>query len=158
MAIHISRNASVFDSGAQALVNPVNCLGIMGKGLALAFKARYPKNFREYARACCLGQLQPGGILVCDLGLVPEGSPRWIVNLATKDHWRNPSQLDWIRSGALELSRWAAENDVRSIACPALGAGLGGLAWQDVLSAIEPAFEPFPVNLILYAPHELQPA
>lgn len=120
---------SIFDSGCDTLVNPVNCHGVMGKGLAAAFKKRFPLLYAAYARACADGELQPGGILLWEN---QAGLPRYVVNLATKDHWRQPSQLTWIEAGLRGLSALAAAQLLGSIAIPALGCGLGGLSWASV--------------------------
>ena len=123
---------SIFDSGADVLVNPVNCVGVAGAGLAKAFRERFPENFAACKLACDRRELRPGGILLHDMG-----QGRWIANVATKDHWRNPSQLEWIDSG-LKLVRSACLNlNIRSIAIPAIGCGLGGLPWADVRAMID---------------------
>lgn len=159
MTVKNLNEGSLFDTEADAIVNTVNCVGVMGKGLALEFKKRFPGNNDSYAAACRRGELVPGGLHVVDLG--PDRQPgqaRWIVNLATKDHWRDPSKLEWVVRGVELLSKWAAEHDVRSIACPALGSGLGGLPWEDVRRACETAFGGSPVELKLFAPQGPTPA
>ena len=120
---------NIFNSGCQAIVNPVNCVGVMGAGLALQFKERCPENFATYAEACRTGALTPGRVHVFDTGA---DNPRFIVNFPTKRHWRDPSRLEDIASGIEALKAAIAEHGIRSIAIPPLGSGLGGLAWPDV--------------------------
>jgi O-acetyl-ADP-ribose deacetylase (regulator of RNase III) len=126
--------------------------------LALAFRQRFPGNFSAYARACRLGELKPGGILTH--ALEPMERPvdlraRWIVNLATKDHWRNPSRLEWVSAGSQRLRQWCDEVGAKTVAVPALGAGLGGLEWPAVRAEILRAFAGSGVRLLLYPPQEL---
>lgn len=120
---------------AEALVNPVNCVGVMGKGLALAFKREYPANFEAYAAECKAKRLPPGSVFT-----FREGG-RWILNFATKDHWRDPSKLEWIERGLPELVRIVREKQIQSLALPPLGTGLGGLAKSAVEPLIEAAFQ-----------------
>jgi O-acetyl-ADP-ribose deacetylase (regulator of RNase III) len=127
-------SGDLFNSGAEALVNPVNCVGVMGKGLALQFKKRFPRNFDHYKQACDSKSLQPGHVLVVETGDV---APAWIINLPTKRHWRAKSQLGDIVSGLQALRNELLARGIQSVAIPALGAGLGGLSWAEVRSAIE---------------------
>jgi len=123
----------ILASPAQALVNPVNIVGVMGKGLALAFKQAYPENFRAYAAEC-----RDGWMLVGSLFVFREAG-RQIVNFPTKQHWRDPSRIEWIRDG-LDMLRWTIPSmGVESIAVPALGCGINGLSWPDVKAEIEKA-------------------
>lgn len=145
--------ADLFASRAEALVNTVNCVGAMGKGLALQFRNRYPDNLRLYQDECRAGRLRPGGLAVCG---PRHDMPRFIVNLATKDHFRDPSRLEWVVAGARELRQWAEDRGVRTIACPALGAGLGGLDWDAVRGAVLEVFDGADVQLTLYAPQSIQ--
>jgi len=122
-------NGNIFDSRCQAIVNPVNCVGVMGAGLALQFKQRFPENFAAYAEACRTGALAPGRLHVFDTGAE---HPRFIINFPTKRHWRDPSRIEDIALGIDALNAAIAEHDIRSVAIPPLGAGLGGLPWPDV--------------------------
>lgn len=123
-------------SGAEGLVNPVNCQGVAGRGLALQFKERFPANDAYYRFACYLSYLQPGGVApFCDAGT-------WIFNLATKNHWRKPSQLRWLRRGALQLARACDEKRIRTLALPRVGCGLGGLPWPRVRPLMVESFAP----------------
>ena len=119
----------IFASGCQALVNPVNCVGVMGKGLALQFKRRFPANFASYAEACRAGEVMPGLVYLVDTGA---DQPRFIVNFPTKRHWRDPSRLNDIAAGLHSLHIEIYTTPIHSIAIPPLGCGLGGLPWTDV--------------------------
>lgn len=157
MSSQILTSGSLFDTGAQAIVNPVNCVGVMGKGLALEFKNRFPDNMATYASACRTGMLNPGGLVAVTISerereRAQAPGANWIVNLATKDHWRDPSRIEWIEQGAHELAAWARKIQVTSIACPALGAGLGGLPWEKVRPILEDAFRESACELRLFAP------
>ena len=123
---------------AEAMVNAVNCVGVMGGGIALQFKKAYPDNFDAYAAACGRGELQPGRMFVFDMGGIV--NPRYIVNFPTKRHWRDASLMADIDSGLEALVNEVRERDIRSMALPALGCGLGGLEWVEVKRRIEKAF------------------
>jgi O-acetyl-ADP-ribose deacetylase (regulator of RNase III) len=116
---------------AQALVNTVNTVGVMGKGIALQFKRAFPAVFDIYAAACKAGEVRPGMVQAVPL---PEG--RWVLNFPTKRHWREPSRMDDIRTGLDDLVRVVAELKIASIAVPPLGCGNGGLPWPEVRALI----------------------
>jgi len=138
---------SIFDARVQALVNPVNCFGVAGKGLALEFRQRFPMNFEEYAAWCRLKNARPGKTLFFF------DRDYWIVNFTTKDHWRGTSFIEWIESGMHDMVMGIVEHHIKSIAIPALGCGLGDLRWHDVRPVIEKAMEPLPdVRVLLYGP------
>ena len=119
----------IFAQPADVLVNPVNCAGVMGRGLALQFKRRYPAVFRAYREACRDGELRPGRVL-----LLPTGSdrPRAIAHFPTKRHWRDPSRIEDIDAGLRHLATTIRRLRVPSIALPPLGCGLGRLDWRTV--------------------------
>ena len=144
-------SGDLLQSEAEALVNAVNCQGVMGKGLALQFKKAFPENYSAYAAACRHRSLRPGRMHVFERGL-PDG-PRYIVNFPTKDRWRNPSLMSYITTG-LEALAWEIERrEIRSIALPALGCGLGGLPWTGVMAAIESAMGRLgDVRVLVYQP------
>ena len=119
----------IFAQGVEALVNPVNCVGVMGKGLALEFKRKFPLNFQAYREACGRGELRPGTLLVHDNG---RENPRYIINVPTKRHWRDRSRLEDVDAGLAALAQWMEEERTGSAALPALGCGLGGLPWPEV--------------------------
>jgi len=126
---------NLLDAEVEALVNTVNSVGVMGKGIALMFKEGFPENYKAYEAACKSGLVRPGRMFVTLVpGLI---GPRWIVNFPTKKHWRNPSKLEWIEEGLRDLRSVIAEKKIRSIAIPPLGSGNGGLDWNDVRPLIE---------------------
>jgi O-acetyl-ADP-ribose deacetylase (regulator of RNase III) len=121
---------------AEALVNTVNTVGVMGKGIALMFKEAFPENFRAYSAACKKREIEVGRIFATERrDLV--GGPKWIINFPTKKHWRNPSKMDWIKDGLQDLERFIREHKIKSIALPPLGSGNGGLDWKEVRPIIE---------------------
>lgn len=149
MIHYISGN--LFDAEVEVLVNPVNTVGVMGKGIALAFKKRYPDNMQQYALACKQGRVVTGKMFVTETYELM--GPRWIVNFPTKQHWRDKSQMHWVVDGLEDLRRFIIENEVRSIAIPALGAGLGGLEWGDVKPRIAEALTGLDaVEVFVYEP------
>ena len=136
----------LFESRAQTLVNAVNTVGIMGKGIALEFKKRYPGMFEEYRQLCDDGLLDVG-----ELHLY-KANDHWILNFPTKYHYRNKSRLEYIRAGLCRLRDNYAEWSITSIAMPALGCGLGGLSWSEVREAIEEYLGDLPIEIEVYEP------
>lgn len=137
---------------AEALVNTVNTVGVMGRGIALQFKQAYPAMFRDYERACKGGELKLGKVQVFDLGGLV-GGPRWIINFPTKGHWRADSRMADIEAGLKDLVLTIRELRIRSIAIPPLGCGNGGLDWNQVRPRIEAALAHVPeVEALVYAP------
>lgn len=136
---------------ADALVNTVNCVGVMGRGIALQFKNAFPENFKAYEAACKREAVQPGRMFVFETGqLTP---PRFIINFPTKRHWRGKSRIEDIEAGLIDLVRVIREKDIRSIAIPPLGSGLGGLDWNEVRPRIERALAPLQdVQVIVFEP------
>ena len=135
---------------ADALVNTVNTVGVMGKGVALQFKQAFPDNFNAYKKACDRDELQLGRMFVTHTGML---QPRLIVNFPTKKHWKGNSRLADIREGLRDLVRVIREEHISSIAMPPLGCGLGGLRWEDVRPEIERALAEFSdIEVILFAP------
>jgi O-acetyl-ADP-ribose deacetylase (regulator of RNase III) len=122
-------SGNLLDAKLDALVNPVNCVGIMGAGLALQFKWRFPENFNEYKRLCSEHKMQPGRVTAFRTSF---DCPRFIINFPTKLHYKNPSKLKYIKSGLADLAICISKIGVQSIAVPPLGCGLGGLRWFDV--------------------------
>lgn len=120
---------------AEAIVNTVNCVGIMGRGIALQFKKAWPKNFKVYAIACKQKKVQPGSMFIVETGQLT--NPKYIVNFPTKRHWRGASKIEDIELGLSALVRDIKEKRIKSIAIPPLGSGLGGLDWADVRQLIE---------------------
>lgn len=142
---------NLLEADVQALVNAVNTEGVMGKGIALQFKQAFPEMFKEYAREAKAGRLMVGRVQVHERG---QGkAPRWIINFPTKESWRRPSRLEWIRTGLDSLIEEVRERGIESIAVPALGCGNGGLDWEEILPLIQKAFSREPsVRVLLYAP------
>jgi len=120
---------NLFESRTEAIVNTVNCVGVMGRGVALQFKNHFPDNFTAYERACKRGEVVPGKMFVFETG---QRLPRIIINFPTKRHWRGASRIEDITSGLQDLRKVIMEYDISSIAIPPLGAGLGGLDWETV--------------------------
>lgn len=142
---------NLLESGAEALVNTVNTVGVMGKGIALMFKERFADNFARYRAACKAGELSAGRLFVTETNELH--GPRWVINFATKQDWRSPSRMEWVREGLLELRRFLEENRVRSVAIPPLGAGNGGLAWDQVRDEIERAMHGLSgTDIVVYEP------
>ena len=122
---------------AEALVNSVNCVGVMGRGVALQFKNAFPENFEAYADACKRNEVQPGRMFVFETRQL--SSPRYIINFPTKRHWRGKSRIEDVEAGLKALIQEVRDRNIRSIALPPLGSGLGGLEWMDVRQRIEAA-------------------
>jgi O-acetyl-ADP-ribose deacetylase (regulator of RNase III) len=144
---------NILDSDAEALVNPVNCVGFMGKGLALQFKKAYPDNFEAYRTACEAGAVKPGSMLIFEIGSLI--NPRYIINFPTKRHWKEKSRIEDIESGLKSLVEDVRQRNISSIAVPPLGCGLGGQKWSVVRPMIEKAFsELSAVQVLLFEPGE----
>lgn len=158
---------NMFDIPVDALVNPVNCMGVSGKGLALEFKRRFPEEQREYERICSQNHMTPGWVTYVQRYLptpslsnswqCPYVRPKYIVYFATKDHWRDRSQLTWISAGLSNLTQNSIIQThlIESLAVPALGCGLGGLRWKDVETNMVECFsrqEYNNIHVYIYAP------
>lgn len=124
----------IFNSDCEALVNPVNCVGTMGKGLALEFKLKYPHMFERYKIRCDKKEMAIGKMFVYEMR--NNSSPRYIICFPTKTHWNKLSSLPYIASGMIALKKVVKTLEIESIAIPALGCGLGGLDFDDVLDII----------------------
>ena len=145
------KTGDILREDAEALVNTVNCVGVMGRGIALQFKKAFPANFKAYAAACKNDEVQPGRMFVFETGHLT--NPRYIVNFPTKRHWRGKSRLTDIESGLEALVEVIQSKQIRSIAVPPLGSGLGGLDWADVRARIEAALRDLPeVHIIVFEP------
>jgi len=152
-----SCQGDILQANAQALVNTVNCVGVMGRGIALQFRQAYPDNFRAYAQACRQGAVVPGQMFIHATGQ-PAG-PTHIINFPTKRHWRDKSRLDDIAAGLVALVAAVERLGIRAIAIPPLGCGLGGLDWAVVRPRIERAFADLAeVEVLLYEPTDVRAA
>jgi O-acetyl-ADP-ribose deacetylase (regulator of RNase III) len=142
---------NLLDAQVDAIVNTVNTVGVMGKGIALMFKEKFPDNYRLYALACKRDVVEIGKMFVTSS---PElGGPRLIINFPTKKNWRSPSKLEWIEEGLKDLHRVIEHYNIRSIAIPPLGSGNGGLEWSKVRSLIEAELAGIPeVEVVVYEP------
>ena len=145
------KNGNMLTEETDALVNTVNCVGVMGRGLALQFKNAFPDNFKAYAEACKRQEVQPGRVFVFDTGRLT--NPRYILNFPTKRHWRGKSRMEYIESGLKALQDVIREKDIRSVAVPPLGTGLGGLDWNEVRLRIEEALGDFDdLRVVIFQP------
>lgn len=134
----------------EAVVNTVNTVGVMGKGIALQFKEQFPENFKAYEAACKAGEVRVGSMFVTRTATL--ANPRWIVNFPTKQHWRHPTKIEWIVEGLQDLRRFVEEEGIGSISIPPLGCGNGGLRWSRVKQEIEVAFGESGVDVVVYEP------
>jgi O-acetyl-ADP-ribose deacetylase (regulator of RNase III) len=137
MAMIEFTTGDILRADAEALVNTVNCVGIMGRGIALQFKNHFPENFKAYEAACAHEEVQPGKMFVFETHTLT--NPKFIINFPTKRHWRGKSRMEDISSGLKALVEEIRKRGIRSIAIPPLGSGLGGLNWADVRPRIEEA-------------------
>ncbi|MGC3981096.1 MAG: macro domain-containing protein [Steroidobacteraceae bacterium] len=141
---------NLLEARADALVNTVNTVGVMGKGIALMFKERFEHNYELYADACKAKLVQTGKMFVTETGELD--GPRWIVNFPTKQHWKAPSRMEWITSGLKDLHRFLIDQKIESIAIPPLGAGNGGLSWPEVKAEINKALGDLNLDILVFEP------
>jgi len=158
--ITYQKSGDIFAGDWQAIVNPVNCVGTMGAGLALAFKKRFPAMFTAY-RKKCLPSTKPwdrikiGLVWIWDTGNGAWdvwGGPQYVVNFPTKDDWRDPSKLEWISDGLTDLTYHIIDKNIESIAFPALGCGYGGLEFEDVKKLMEEKLGPLKISITVFEP------
>ncbi|HST83303.1 MAG TPA: macro domain-containing protein [Kineosporiaceae bacterium] len=148
----IEGQGNMLVADVEALVNTVNTVGVMGKGIALQFKRAFPDNYRDYRAACERGEVRLGKMFVVDRGVM--GRHRYLVNFPTKGHWRTASRIADIETGLADLIDVVQRLGITSMAIPALGCGNGGLNWEDVRPRIEDAFAGLPdVRVIVFPPH-----
>lgn len=145
------KQGDILAERAEALVNTVNCVGVMGRGIALQFKRAFPENFKAYTAACKRGEVEPGRMFVFETEQLV--GPRYIINFPTKRHWRAKSRIEDIEAGLHDLVRVLREKNIRSVAIPPLGCGLGGLSWQDVQPRIMEALRNLDdVDIVIFEP------
>jgi O-acetyl-ADP-ribose deacetylase (regulator of RNase III) len=146
-----SQQGNLLEAKAEALVNTVNCVGVMGKGIALQFKQAYPENFKQYKSACDRGEVKPGQMLTVATGNL--FNPRYLINFPTKRHWKGKSKLEDIKAGLEALVAEVQRLEIQSIAIPPLGCGNGGLDWVVVKPLIVNAFAELPdVTVMIFEP------
>ena len=150
------KRGDILTADVEALVNAVNCIGVMGRGIAVQFRKAFPANYEAYKAACGRGEVRPGKLFIYELGRLT--NPRHIINFPTKDHWKDDSRMEYIDSGLEALVREVRRLGIRSIAIPPLGCGLGGLRWSDVRPRIGAALEALPEVHALVFEHHLQQA
>ena len=145
------KTGDILAEDAEALVNTVNCVGVMGRGVALQFKRMFPENFKVYEARCKLNKMQPGEVFVFETGEALR--PRYIINFPTKRHWRGKSRIEDIESGLASLAEEIRARNIQSIAIPPLGSGLGGLEWVDVRVRMQTALgELDNVQIVIFEP------
>lgn len=142
----------MFESRCGTIVNTVNCVGAMGKGIALEFKKRYPEMYREYVDKCRLGEVKPGKPYIYN-----NADGTRILNFPTKDHWRSPSRLSYVMDGLDWFVKHYEEYGVKSIAFPPLGCGNGGLTWETVGPLMYRKLCDLPIEIEIYAPYGTNP-
>ncbi len=140
----IYHRTSILNSSAQTVVNTVNCVEVMGKGLAAAFRKRYPPMFSAYQEICTQKLLEPGKLWLW------KGADQWVLNFPTKKHWRHPSKLEWIEVGLKKFIAEYDEKGVREISFPRLGCGNGGLDWDDVQPLMEQYLSALPISVYVH--------
>lgn len=145
------KTGDILSEEAEALVNSVNCVGVMGRGIALQFKKAFPENYNAYRARCKHNEMQPGRVFVFETGeTVP---PRYIINFPTKRHWRGKSRIEDIEAGLASLTEEIRSHRIRSIAIPPLGSGLGGLHWPEVRTRLEAALKALEdVKVVIFEP------
>jgi O-acetyl-ADP-ribose deacetylase (regulator of RNase III) len=144
------KTGNLLDAPVQALVNTVNTVGVMGKGIALQFKTAYPENTKAYTDAVKEGKIKLGEVLIVPVNSM--SSVKYIINFPTKAHWRYPSRIGWIKSGLENFRQKLLEYNIKSVALPPLGCGNGGLDWSEVKPLIESALADLPAEVIVYEP------
>ncbi|MDF2369931.1 MAG: macro domain-containing protein [Rhizobiaceae bacterium] len=146
------KTGDLFKKDVDALVNTVNCVGVMGRGVALQFKKVFPNNFKLYKAACDQGEMVPGRMFITERNAL--SGPKYIINFPTKRHWRGKSRLEDIETGLVALRQDIIRLGIQSIAIPPLGSGLGGLNWADVRQRIEAALSDLDCDVIVFEPSE----
>ena len=144
-------SGNLLEAQTEALVNTVNEVGVMGKGVALMFRESFPESAKVYQTAAKAGAVRVGHIFVTESASLI--APKYILHFPTKKHWRHPSRIEWIRDGLDDLVRVVRERRIQSVALPPLGCGNGGLDWEVVRREIEAAFDAVPdIDVLLYEP------
>lgn len=145
------KTGNILTEDAEALVNTVNCIGVMGRGIALQFKKAFPENYKSYAKACKQNEVQPGQMFIFETGQLT--NPRYIINFPTKRHWRGKSRIEDVDAGLVALAKEIRSRNIQSIAIPPLGSGLGGLNWSEVRPRIVAALQELSnLDVIIFEP------
>ena len=142
---------NLLESDAEALVNTVNTVGVMGKGIALQFKNTFPNNYKKYSEACKNKELEIGQLLITEENIL--SGKKIVINFPTKTNWRLPSEYKYIEAGLEELVKVIKEKSIKSIAIPPLGAGNGGLDWNKVKSILEKYLSQTEAEVFIYEPN-----
>lgn len=148
----ISKEGNIFDSNAEALVNTVNTVGVMGKGIALQFRKNFLANYKAYSDACKKGEVIVGKMFVQKDSNLSMGD-RLIINFPTKKDWRKPSEYIYIEEGLRDLVKVIDQYGIKSMALPPLGAGNGGLKWEKVRDLIDRYLGNLPIDIFVYEPN-----
>lgn len=147
----VIKTGNILHEGTEALVNTVNCVGVMGRGIALQFKNAFPLNFKAYKKACERSEVRPGKVFVFETGQLT--NPKYIINFPTKRHWRENSRVTDIVYGLQNLKGIIQDKGIKSIAVPPLGCGLGGLDWKKIRPLIEKELgELNDLHLVIFEP------
>jgi O-acetyl-ADP-ribose deacetylase (regulator of RNase III) len=144
------RIGDILKQDAQALVNTVNCVGVMGRGIALQFKKAFPANFKAYESACKIDEVKPGSMFIYDTGSMY--NPRYIINFPTKRHWKGKSRMEDVKAGLHALAEDIKRYNISSIAIPPLGCGLGGLDWNEVRQEIISVLSDVGADIYVFEP------
>lgn len=152
------KQGDLFQTDAEGIVNTVNCVGVMGKGVALEFKNRWPENFKAYKKLCDSEQLRPGHVFIYDTNdLFSDSakSQRYLINFPTKNHWRSKSKFSYIEQGLDDLIVQLEKSNIKSVALPPLGCGNGGLDWNQVKDLLIQKLSKIQnINFYIYGPKE----
>lgn len=151
------KTGDMFDEPTEAIVNTVNCVGVMGKGVALEFKRRWPDNFKEYKKRCSRGEILPGRVFVFDNNdMLSNGTHRFLINFPTKVHWRSQSKIEYIREGLDDFVSKVEGFGIKSVSLPPLGCGNGGLDWLHVRPIIEEKLSKLSgVRVVVFLPKDV---
>ena len=143
---------NILKADTHAIINTVNCVGVMGKGLALQFKKAFPENFKAYKKDCDQKAVVVGKMFIFDS--LSASNPRFIINFPTKNHWRGKSKYEFIEEGLKDLRKQIENLKITSVAVPPLGCGLGGLDWYKVRSMIENCLGSLDIEILVFEPKD----
>ena len=144
------KDGDIFKDTSEAIVNAVNCVGVMGKGIALKFKEKYPDNYIMYKTACDRKEVKIGKMFIY------KESNKTIINFPTKQHWRNDSKIEYIKEGLEDLVKVLQSLNIESVAMPAIGCGNGGLSWDIVKKTIKEYLSDVDMSIVVYNPVDIK--